>query len=296
VTYFREYNVQGYGRVCEFDAYAMPDLLRETKYELWDEPDSSDLERLTDPSCGGSPRFTPAFTEKLFREGWPEGSKMILNIADAIRPHLPRPKDLRRMIAYRDSGDELDVERMYAGKMDSMWRTRKRKYAPTETNITIASHYCTVSFHPSQTILSGGISVALAYLLEQFGYRVEILGLLTICKGGDQAWGSTRTHTAIANFKTAHQALQLDYVAAALHPAVAFRYAKRMVTHVHSGDKWRAGELECNDTGRHFATKWMQSGGRRIDFASDWVSGMAGAVADAKECVETLGGRVFEYV
>lgn len=290
MTYFREYNVEGYGRVCEFDAYSMPDLLRESNYSQSNEVDDSDLFRLTDPYYGGSPEFTPEFARGLFTEGWPEGGELILDMAEEIRPYLPRPKDLRRRLVYRDSGDELEVERLYSGRLDSMWRTRRRKYAPTETDITIASHYCTVCFCPKRTILSGGIAVALAYLLEQFGYRVEILGLLTVC-GGDGI-----THTAIANFKTVNQALQLDYVAAALHPAVAFRYAKRMLTHVHSGEKKRAGELSCNDTGRHFATMWMQCDGRRIDFASDWVAHKKGAIADAKECIETLGGRVFEYV
>jgi hypothetical protein len=244
--------------------------------------------------------LSPERTVKLFTEGWAHGGEIIRNIAEEIRPHLPTPKDLRRMIAYRDSGDELEVERMYSGNLDRMWRTRKRRWAPTDTTVTVASHYCTVSMEPEEAILSGAVGVALAYLLEQYGYRVEILGILTVNPYGDKYryQKHPQTQVAIAHLKGPHQALQLDYIAAALHPAPTYRFAKRMVTELtHQCEfKHHATQLKCNDSARAFVTDWMKVGGRRVDFASDYVGHELAAVREAKEAVKNLGGRIFEEV
>jgi hypothetical protein len=286
--YIREHDVPGWGRTIECDAHAMPRLLRNVPVNSFDE-------RQVNLTVGQ----TLAQAERMLcTEGWAWGAKQLQQLAEEIEAKLPQPKDLRRMLAYRETGDELVVERLYSGQLDRMWRTRKRRWAPTQTVISIGAHWCTYGCSVTSTLSSGAVAVALAYLLEKFGYRTEILGLLTVNPKGDlcRHRADPETQTVVATIKPAQQALNLDFVAAALHPSVTYLFAKRMVTELTTDCPYKgiAHKLRCNDSASVFATAFMQATGKRIDFASDFVGSYGYATVETMNGIKALGGRIFD--
>ncbi|MCP4451274.1 MAG: hypothetical protein GY809_07410, partial [Planctomycetes bacterium] len=170
--------MDGWGHIVECDAH---DLLEcsEKRFPIANEVNhkASLMPRKT--KVKNSYGYDMALTRKLLSGGWTDGAKVIYDMAHKMQARLPIPKDLRRRIRYGNTGDEIRVNRMLAGQYTDLWKSRKRQHVVSQPVITIAAHYCSLWSPPSEQIVSGGLAAALAYILEEYGYRCEILGINT---------------------------------------------------------------------------------------------------------------------
>src|SRR2546428_3363497 len=69
-------------------------------------------------------------TEPVAREivlkGWPQGAKLVRQIADAVEKIVPPPKSRRRVKKWSDDGDEYSYERQQQGK-EYCWQSSHRR-------------------------------------------------------------------------------------------------------------------------------------------------------------------------
>jgi hypothetical protein len=104
---------------------------------------------------------TPALVERLRQE--------------IAQIDLPALRSVRRRGTWRDSGDELNRDRLYAGYTDS-WRTAVRQNIETQTHVRLVAE---IGANASATVdslfYSGAATAALAEALCSAGYEVEVL-------------------------------------------------------------------------------------------------------------------------
>jgi hypothetical protein len=53
---------------------------------------------------------------RLVREGWPEGVRLMEQVQSQIAP--PQARSIRRRAQWSDQGDDLNLQRLYAGNID----------------------------------------------------------------------------------------------------------------------------------------------------------------------------------
>jgi hypothetical protein len=107
---------------------------------------------------------------------WDEGitriSEMLVELRKEVR--LPKPVSLKRQKVWSDEdGDEIDFDRLRSG--EPFYRTTKKSNAIRVRQITlIVDIGGAASRSPDELMWRGVAAVALAKLLEDAGYRVEI--------------------------------------------------------------------------------------------------------------------------
>ena len=106
---------------------------------------------------------------------WEDGMMILTDAVEMLRKEpLPEIKSHKRGFVWRyDEGDEVDLERMAAG--EAYWKKYTREESTGPTEVTIITDTTTSSVRNSVDILwRGAVAVALAVLLEEKGYKVEL--------------------------------------------------------------------------------------------------------------------------
>lgn len=106
---------------------------------------------------------------------WPDGLAAVGKMLDEIgRDCLPPPKSRQRRACWRDDdGDEIDRDRLLSGA--APWRTTRRESRTGPQTLAIVASVTTPGSVDWREILwRGAACVALADLLENAGYRVEL--------------------------------------------------------------------------------------------------------------------------
>lgn len=153
--------------------------------------------------------------------GWPAGAAKARALAAELTALVPPPVDRRRRQVWSDDGDTLDLDRAWAGQWETAYRTSKRTTAAGQPVVSIAATWgvsCSVS--DEALYWNGAAALALADLLEDAGYRVE---LLAVAPGHTN---SSKTHgcVTVVTIKGADEPLRPDAVAAVLCNVSIFRY------------------------------------------------------------------------
>ena len=121
---------------------------------------------------GGGPEIADAVWK-----GWPKGLKKTRELIDKIRPHLPLARDRRRKREFADSGDDLDIQRVYSGNLDTAWTRTRRRMSSGSATITLKTSI-TGSCGKSTAALfyKGAVAAIVTDALEAAGYRVAVVG------------------------------------------------------------------------------------------------------------------------
>ena len=283
-----------YGSVTEFNSADILDIMKQ-KFLSKNAPIAT-MEGLLN-QVQSAYRMSRTQIEAMFTTGWAEGAQLALTMADDLEAVLPMPKDLRRALHYSDHGDELMIDNLYSGRFDNLFRTRKRKYRPTQTVVTVGMHLCTLWSSPKETMLSGAVGIALARVLERYGYRVELLSLLTAneyrYKKGQQnvyRGGRSIQHVGVVNVKQAFATLNAAEIAAVHHPATAHTLVKGVMGR---GRAQIGAGCACNDSASDFAQHFMEHTGRRLDYCFDWIGSERSAKRELIQAVKSMGGTIF---
>jgi hypothetical protein len=120
---------------------------------------------------------TWAEMERFLHEPWPEAMKLISKVVAGIKgTDLPQPKDVRRRPRWSEDDGEVDVDRALHGDPDYM-REVKRTMVTGPFHIALVSNLDLGSSHrcnPSGVFFRSACAIALADMLEDLGYTVEI--------------------------------------------------------------------------------------------------------------------------
>lgn len=114
-----------------------------------------------------------AATMRLAREGWPRGADMVMTHGERL--DVPTILSIKRRGVWCDQGDEVEMQRIWSGDLDTAWRTTKKRptRSPTRVRIVLDSlASCAVS---SETMaMRGAAAIRLCDALTTAGYSVEM--------------------------------------------------------------------------------------------------------------------------
>ena len=114
--------------------------------------------------------------EGYLDRGWPEGEKYARSTLKALS--IPRTKTVRRRKTRGDFGDHLDIQRVYAGSLDTAWERTERTYAEGRLgrHVTLLVNIgALASRHKSDLFWRGAVTMVLADELEKAGRRCEVV-------------------------------------------------------------------------------------------------------------------------
>ena len=112
---------------------------------------------------------------EVLYQGWPEGEEILKAMIEDLKGEdLPEPEDrVRRVNFDENDGDEIDFDRLRAGQ--EFWRKSKRESNRGPQTLTIFTDMSAPCGEKSEDLLwRGAAAIALTYLLEAHGYRVEL--------------------------------------------------------------------------------------------------------------------------
>lgn len=109
------------------------------------------------------------------RAPWLEGAEIIRQMAaDLAESDIPKPESRRRKPRFSEAdGDEVDFDRLRSGR--EFWRTTRRATVRGPQTVTILIDVNAMWKVDHEKILwRGAAALAMTYLLEEAGYRVEL--------------------------------------------------------------------------------------------------------------------------
>ena len=125
-------------------------------------------------------------------KGWREGAQKMAGLTRDIGNVLTTlgVKDTRRRAAWREDGDDLDLDRFWNGDYDTCWRTSVRDARgmfPVVSLISSWGGHC--GRNARELFWSGAAALVRADALEDAGYSVELVLCNTTRQGYDKSWG-----------------------------------------------------------------------------------------------------------
>lgn len=154
----------------------------------------------------------------LLDRGWPEGSEKALDMARDLEDLCPPAATRKRVMRWREQGDELDADRLLAGQLDQAWRsTERRVKIGTNTVLTVACSWgVNGSIPPDQLFWSGAAALALTELLENAGYSIDLWAIDTVAW-----WKWDRFAVSAVQIKAPGETVRAGAIAALLsHPGI----------------------------------------------------------------------------
>lgn len=173
------------------------------------------------PAYGSSEWYGGHVGKKACREfhakGWPEGLAKLRETLGILRLDT-RPTSIRRRGSWTNEGDEVCMERVYLGNLDTAWHRVSPRQANGPSVVRLFVRIgANASVSPEQLFWSGAVALTLCDALEEAGYAVEIVGfseskgvysdeklsLFTVkVKGSDEPLNMTRLAATTAHVGT----------------------------------------------------------------------------------------------
>ena len=131
----------------------------------------------SDPSWyGWKPRERRAIKDLahfFFVEGWPEGEAKMQRDLKKIK--APVVQSIRRKRTWGAENGEISRERLYAGQIDTMYRTSSKQLVNTPSKVKIAIDIATSSDRSTDEMFwRGAAAMTLLKALTEAGYSVEL--------------------------------------------------------------------------------------------------------------------------
>lgn len=119
-------------------------------------------------------------TARLVRDGYPAGVKMIEAVSKNVT--APTPMSVRRVPRWANNGDDIDMQRVWNGDLDSAWRTTHRasRRGPQRVRVLIDS-IADGGASAKSMCWRGVAALKLADLLTEAGYSVQVESVIQ-CK------------------------------------------------------------------------------------------------------------------
>lgn len=128
--------------------------------------------------CGTSnakkARETPTQTTlRLIREGWDEGVKLMDSVAGSV--DIPTPLSIRRRNVWSDQGDEVEMQRVWQGQLDTAWRRVAKPLGMGPKRVRVVIDSIAGGSEDQQRMRWRGVAaMKLADALINAGYSVQV--------------------------------------------------------------------------------------------------------------------------
>lgn len=112
-------------------------------------------------------------TTRLIRDGWQQGVDLMQQVAGAV--DVPVPRSVRRRGAWMDQGDEVEMQRVWAGDLDRAWRRTVRldSTGPRRVRILVDS-IANGGVEANVMRWRGVAALRLCDVLVEAGYTVQV--------------------------------------------------------------------------------------------------------------------------
>lgn len=112
-------------------------------------------------------------TLRLIREGWDEGVKLMDSVAGSVE--IPTPLSIRRRNVWSDQGDEVEMQRVWQGQLDTAWRrvAKPLGMGPKRVRVVIDS-IASGGLDEEKMRWRGVAAMKLADALINAGYSVQV--------------------------------------------------------------------------------------------------------------------------
>lgn len=163
---------------------------------------------------------------EAFRHGWPEGAKRLTDTLESVNIEL-NLLSRRRKSVWSDQGDEVDMQRVWAGRLDRSFRRTRRLDRRSPGVVTIVvNHSINWKINSDRLFWAGAAALRLALDLEESGASVEIV----VAAGTSGATVDEDSFGMIATAKEAGAPLDLEAMAGICCTGVVMRHF--MLTHM----------------------------------------------------------------
>ena len=115
----------------------------------------------------------------LVRGGWAAGARKLFDTAGKIT--APKVESLTRKSEWRDQGEELNLDKLYSGEIDTMWRGFKPQIKKSGRSRVVKIVYglaCYAGQSNESLFWSGACAAVLSDALVKAGYSVAVDGLI----------------------------------------------------------------------------------------------------------------------
>lgn len=112
-------------------------------------------------------------TLRLIREGWDEGVRLMDSVAGSVE--IPTPLSIRRRNVWSDQGDEVEMQRVWQGQLDTAWRrvAKPLGMGPKRVRVVIDS-IASGGEDEAKMRWRGVAAMKLADALINAGYSVQV--------------------------------------------------------------------------------------------------------------------------
>ncbi len=165
--------------------------------------------------------ISKADLNQLVSQGWAEGARKALALVESFKDSLPAPTSRKRRAQWSDQGDDVEMQRVYSGHLDTAWRRTVRVDTIAPQIVSIALPWAHSAMWGASALFWGGAAVlAITDLLEDAGYSVNLVALNCVQADISQDW----LDITQVNIKRAGEPLRPDSVAAMFCHAGTYRY------------------------------------------------------------------------
>jgi hypothetical protein len=145
--------------------------------------------------------------KRLVRDGWRKGVDLMAEIADKIT--APTPKVIRRRQAWREHGDDVEMQRVWSGNLENAWRTTVRDYRSGPQRVRVLIDAIESGGNGAEGMRWRGVAaLKLADLLTEAGYSVQIESVIS-CKDSSNASKTFKLRTIVKEYETPSDLLTL---------------------------------------------------------------------------------------
>lgn len=111
--------------------------------------------------------------KRLIKSGWERGVRLMSKVQSKV--DVPQPVNIRRRGRWTDAGDEVEMQRVYAGNLEHAWRRTMRTSGrgPARVRILVDSIAC-AGVDAERMRWRGVAALVLADALTGAGYSVQI--------------------------------------------------------------------------------------------------------------------------
>lgn len=126
--------------------------------------------------CGLDANAGPSPTEAtiaLARNGWAEGVNLLSDVPTDKDP--PTPRTIRRRLRWGDYGDDVDMQRIWAGQLETAWRRPTKAQANGPARVRIIVDSIAYGSEDSASMRWRGVAaLRLSDALTEAGYSVQV--------------------------------------------------------------------------------------------------------------------------
>lgn len=146
-------------------------------------------------------------TLRLVRDGWRKGVDLMAEVADKIT--APTPKAIRRQQRWKDSGDDVDMQRIWGGNLDNAWRGTVRDYRSGPQRVRLLVDAIESGGNGAEGMRWRGVAaLKLCDLLTEAGYSVQIESVIS-CKDSSNVSKTFKLRTIVKDYEAPADLLTL---------------------------------------------------------------------------------------